>query len=187
MNNLQRRAEREILELEENSGIGIVLLGRPYHNDPGINHGIFDALNRQGYPIFTIDSLPRSGVIVDRLFDRETAHRHPLDIRDLWKKCYSENTSLKIWAARFVSRHPNLIALDLSSFRCGHDAPLYSVLDDLFNHSTSPYFTFHEIDENKPESSIRLRVETIHYFLQRYREVLLQGAEESWQRSLSAV
>ncbi len=187
LKDLQRRAEREILELEEKSGIGIVLLGRPYHNDPGINHGIFDALNRQGYPIFTIDSLPRSGELVNRLFSREIEHGHPMDIRDLWKKCYSENTSLKIWAARFVSRHPNLIALDLSSFRCGHDAPLYSVLDDLFNHSTSPYFTFHEIDENKPESSIRLRVETIHYFLQRYREVLLQGAEGSWQRSLSAV
>ena len=185
--NLQARAERVILDLEQKSGIGIVLLGRPYHNDPGVNHGILDALNSHGYPLFTIESLPRSGQLVERIFEQDSERGHPMDIRDLWMKCYSENTSLKIWAAKFVSRHPNLIALDLSSFRCGHDAPLYSLLDDLFSQSASPYFTFHEIDENRPESSIRLRVESIHYFLQRYREELSQRAEGSWQRSLSAV
>ena len=110
-----------------------------------------------------------------------------MDIRDVWGKCYSENTSLKVWAAKFVSRHPNLIALDLSSFRCGHDAPLYSLLDDIFSLSPSPYFTFHEIDENKPESSIKLRVETMHYFLQRLRGERLNTEGRLWQKSLSAV
>lgn len=187
LKDMQARAEEAIFDLERNSGIGIVLLGRPYHNDPGVNHGILDALNRRGYPLITIESLPRTGELVERIFEQEIQTEHPLDIRDLWTKCYCENTSLKIWAAKFVSRHPNLCALDLSSFRCGHDAPLYSLLDDLFSQSASPYFTFHEIDENRPESSIRLRVESIHYFLQRYREELLQKAEDSWQRSLSVV
>jgi predicted CoA-substrate-specific enzyme activase len=184
---LQSKAERVIMNLENNSGIGIVLLGRPYHNDPGVNHGILDALNRHGYPLLTIESLPRRGKLVERLFEEEIKTEHAMDIRDIWSKCYSENTSLKIWAAKFTSRHPNLIALDLSSFRCGHDAPLYSVLDDLFSRSASPYFTFHEIDENRPESSIRLRVESIHYFLQRYHEDLIRKSEDSWQRSLSVV
>jgi predicted CoA-substrate-specific enzyme activase len=185
--NLQMQAAREIEKLEHSGGIGIVLLARPYHNDPGVNHGILDALNRHGYPIFTVDSLPRSGEIVERLFRDEIGTSHAMDVRDVWVKCYSENTSLKIWAAKFVARHPNLVALDLSSFRCGHDAPLYSVMDDIFNQTASPYFTFHEIDENKPESSIRLRVETIHYFLQRHREELQQREGPQWQKSLSAV
>jgi predicted nucleotide-binding protein (sugar kinase/HSP70/actin superfamily) len=86
-----------------------------------------------------------------------------------------------------VARHPNLIALDLSSFRCGHDAPLYSVLDDIFSLSPSPYFTFHEIDENKPESSIKLRVETMHYFLKRVKEDRLYTEGPRWQKSLSVV
>jgi predicted nucleotide-binding protein (sugar kinase/HSP70/actin superfamily) len=184
---MQTKAEAVISDLERDSRIGIVLLGRPYHNDPGVNHGILDALNRHGYPLLTIDSLPRSGSLVERIFEQEVQTEHPMDIRDLWIKCYSENTSLKIWAAKFVSRHPNLVALDLSSFRCGHDAPLYSLLDDVFSKSASPYFTFHEIDENKPESSIRLRVESIHYLLQRYREELIRKSEDSWQRSLSVV
>ena len=187
LQDLQGKASQAIHELEIHGGVGIVLLGRPYHSDPGVNHGILDALNRHGYPIFTIESLPRSGEIVERLFGREIEKSHPMDIRDVWTRCYSESTSLKVWAAKFVSRHPNLIALDLSSFRCGHDAPLYSVLDDIFNQSPSPYFTFHEIDENKPESSIKLRVETMHYFLQRQREALLHTEGLQWQKSLSVV
>jgi hypothetical protein len=34
----------------------------------------------------------------------------------------------------------------------------------------TPYFSFKDIDENKPSGSIRIRVETIHYFLKRYIE-----------------
>ena len=36
--------------------------------------------------------------------------------------------------------------------------------------SGTPYFSFKDIDENKPSGSIRIRVETIGYFLKRYRE-----------------
>jgi predicted CoA-substrate-specific enzyme activase len=182
LDNLQKKAENLIVELEKMGEIGIVLLGRPYHNDPGINHGILDQLNKCGYPIFTIESLPKAGSMTQRLFKRDLERgkiRHALDISDVWPKCYSENTSLKIWAAKFVSKHPNLIALDLSSFRCGHDAPTYSVIDDIFNGTDSPYFTFHEIDENKPLGSIKLRVETIDYFLKRLQEEALKCQKSS--------
>jgi len=176
LSGLRQRAEQVLLNIEESGAIGIVLLGRPYHNDPGIHHGILDELNKRGYPIFTIESLPRSGKIVRRIFAQELVQKkmHQLDIRDTWLKCYSENSAMKVWAAKFTARHPNLVALDLSSFRCGHDAPIYSVVDEIFSRYRSPYFTFHEIDENKPASSIKLRVETIDYFLTRYREELSQ-------------
>ena len=36
--------------------------------------------------------------------------------------------------------------------------------------SGTPYFCFKDIDENKPTGSIKIRVETIDYFLKRYRE-----------------
>ena len=65
--------------------------------------------------------------------------------------------------------------------------PDTQVLDDIFSLSPSPYFTFHEIDENKPESSIKLRVETMHYFLQRVKEDRLYTEGPRWQKSLSAV
>jgi len=38
--------------------VGIVMLGRPYHHDPGLNHGILDELQKRGYPILTQSALP---------------------------------------------------------------------------------------------------------------------------------
>jgi hypothetical protein len=58
----------------------------------------------------------------------------------------------------------------MSSFKCGHDAPIYSVVESIIERSGTPYFSFKDIDENKPTGSIRIRVETIHYFLKRYVE-----------------
>src|SRR5436853_579486 len=93
-----------------------------------------------------------------------------LDITDAWKNSYSENTSQKVWAAKYPARHPNLVALELSSFKCGHDAPIYTTVEETVTNSGTPYFSFKDIDENKPTGSIRIRVETISYFLKRYRE-----------------
>jgi predicted nucleotide-binding protein (sugar kinase/HSP70/actin superfamily) len=92
-----------------------------------------------------------------------------LDISDEWEISYSENTNQKVWAAKFTARHPNLIALDLSNFKCGHDAPIYTVIEEILENSGTPYFSFKDIDENKSTGSIKLRVETIDYFLKRYR------------------
>src|SRR5690606_20774248 len=83
------------------------------------------------------------------------------------------NTSRKVWAAKYVARHPNLVGLELSSFKCGHDAPIYSVIEEIVENSGTPFFYFKDIDENKPAGSIKIRVETIAYFLSRYREDLL--------------
>jgi len=104
----------------------------------------------------------------------EGAIASPFDLSDVWKHSYSENTWRKLWAAKVAARHPNLVAVELSSFKCGHDAPVYSTVQRIVQDSGTPYFCFKDIDENKPASSIRLRIETIAYFLERYRnEVVL--------------
>jgi len=69
-----------------------------------------------------------------------------------------------------TARHPNLVGLELSSFKCGHDAPIYTVVEEVVERSGTPFFAFKDIDENKPTGSIKIRVETISYFLKRYRE-----------------
>jgi predicted nucleotide-binding protein (sugar kinase/HSP70/actin superfamily) len=79
-----------------------------------------------------------------------------------------------VWAAKFTARHPNLVALEISSFKCGHDAPIYGVIESIIENSGTPYFCFKDLDENKPSGSIRIRVETIDYFLRRYREQVIK-------------
>jgi predicted nucleotide-binding protein (sugar kinase/HSP70/actin superfamily) len=169
-----REQGREILKkLEAENGIGIVLLARPYHNDPGLNHEILEEFQKLGYPVLTMASLPLDEDILEQLFGddvRAGVIQGPLDISDAWKNSYSENTSQKIWAAKYTARHPNLVALELSSFKCGHDAPIYTAVEETVTNSGTPYFSFKDIDENKPAGSIKIRVETISYFLKRYRE-----------------
>jgi predicted nucleotide-binding protein (sugar kinase/HSP70/actin superfamily) len=115
--------------------------------------------------------------MLERLFGEEVKAgviSSPLDITDAWKNSYSCSTNHKVWAAKFTARHPNLVALEISSFKCGHDAPIYGVVEGIIEQSGTPYFCFKDLDENKPTGSIRIRIETIDYFLRRYREQVIQ-------------
>jgi hypothetical protein len=48
------------------------------------------------------------------------------------------------------------------------------VVERIIEQSGTPYFCFKDLDENKPATSIKIRVETIDYFLKRYRDDLLR-------------
>ena len=176
-----RKRAREVLDtLERENRLGIVMLGRVYHHDPGLNHEIMEEFQKLGYPVFSQSLLPMDEDLLERFFGEEVRAgtiAHALDIRDVWKNAYSASTNVKIWAAKFTARHPNLVALEISNFKCGHDAPIYSVIEDIIENSGTPYFSFKDLDENKPTGSIKIRVETIDYFLKRYQENLLKKAE----------
>jgi activator of 2-hydroxyglutaryl-CoA dehydratase/predicted nucleotide-binding protein (sugar kinase/HSP70/actin superfamily) len=175
---LRQRARQALAALEREGRLGIVVLGRAYHHDPGINHGIFDELQKHGYTIFSQSTLPLDRDLLDRLFGAELtagAIADPLEVSDVWKNTISASSCLKLWAAKFTARHPNLIALEVSSFKCGHDAPIYSVVQEIIERSATPYFAFKDLDENRPAGAIRIRVETMDYFLRRFVEERSQG------------
>ena len=86
----------------------------------------------------------------------------------------------------------NLVALEISSFKCGHDAPIYGVIEGIIEQSGTPYLCFKDLEENKPSGSIKIRVETIDYFLRRYREEVIHQRKQTrtltrnwrrWKRS----
>jgi predicted nucleotide-binding protein (sugar kinase/HSP70/actin superfamily) len=177
-NEIRRQARETLDQLEREDRIGIVMLGRVYHHDPGLNHEIMEEFQKLGYPVFSQSTLPIDEDLLDRLFGEEVRAgmiTHPLDISDVWKNRYSTSTNHKVWAAKFTARHPNLVALEVSSFKCGHDAPIYGVIEGIIEQSGTPYFSFKDLDENKPSGSIRIRVETIDYFLRRYREDIIKN------------
>jgi predicted CoA-substrate-specific enzyme activase len=189
---IRQRARQVMGQLEREDRIGIVMLGRPYHHDPGLNHEIMEEFQKLGYPIFSQNTLPLDEDMLERFFGEEVRAgviSHPLDITDAWKNSYSCSTNHKVWAAKFTARHPNLVALEISSFKCGHDAPIYGVIEGIIERSGTPYFCFKDLDENKPSGSIRIRVETIDYFLRRYREEIIKKrkAAEDIEAQLAAM
>jgi len=187
---IRQRSRAALDELERNKRVGIVVLARPYHHDPGLNHEILDEFQKLGYPVFSQSTLPLDPDLLERLFGDEVrsgAIKDPLEIQDVWKNSYSASTNHKVWAAKFTARHPHLVALELSSFKCGHDAPIYTTIESIIERSGTPYFSFKDIDENKPTGSIKIRVETIHYFLTRYIEQLNrpQLSQEEIERQMA--
>ncbi|AUX35632.1 MULTISPECIES: BadF/BadG/BcrA/BcrD ATPase family protein [Sorangium] len=171
---------RAILEtVEAENRVAILMVGRPYHSDPGLNHGIPEEFQVLGYPILSVRSLPRDMEYLARYFKDEIANgQHPLDINDVWPENYSANSAQKVWAVKFAARHPNVVLLDLSSFKCGHDAPTYGIIDSIVSSSATPYAALHDIDANKPGGSIKIRVKTYAHSLKLHEEALEDAAKK---------
>jgi len=172
---LQRRGLEILQKLEEENKVGVLLLGRPYHLDPGLNHGVLDEFQALGYPVLSIRSVPKDATWLARFFKDDLARgfiQSPLDVSDVWPENYSANSVQKVWAAKFAARHPNVVVLDLSSFKCGHDAPTYGLIDNIISSSHTPYSALHDIDANKPGGSIKIRVKTYAHTLSLHEERL---------------
>ncbi|MBM4357093.1 MAG: CoA activase [Deltaproteobacteria bacterium] len=165
---------RAILEtVEAENRIAVLVVGRPYHSDPGLNHGIPEEYQVLGYPILSVRSLPRQPDFLKRYFrDSED----PLDINDVWPENYSANSAQKVWAVKYAARHPNIALLDLSSFKCGHDAPTYGIVDSIVSAAQVPYAAQHDLDANKPGGSIKIRVKTYAHSLKMHAEALEDAA-----------
>ncbi len=165
---------RAILEtVEAENRIAILMVGRPYHSDPGLNHGIPEEFQVLGYPILSVRSLPRDPAYLARWFKEEIARgQHPLDINDVWPENYSANSAQKVWAVKYAARHPNIALLDLSSFKCGHDAPTYGIVESIVSAAGAPYAALHDMDANKPSGSIKIRVKTYAHSLKLHEEAL---------------
>jgi len=178
---------RAILEtVESENRVAILVIGRPYHSDPGLNHGIPEEFQVLGYPILSVRSIPRDSDYLARYFKEETARgQHPLDINDVWPENYSANSAQKVWAVKFAARHPNVVLLDLSSFKCGHDAPTYGVVESIVSASATPYAALHDIDANKPGGSIKIRVKTYAHSLKLHEEALEDTAKKKSELALS--
>jgi predicted nucleotide-binding protein (sugar kinase/HSP70/actin superfamily) len=178
---------RAILEtVEHENRIAILMVGRPYHSDPGLNHGIPEEFQVLGYPILSVRSIPRDMEYLSRYFEGEIERgQHPLDINDVWPENYSANSAQKVWAVKFAARHPNVVVLDLSSFKCGHDAPTYGIVESIISASATPYQALHDIDANKPGGSIKIRVKTFAHSLKLYQESLEDLAQKKSALELS--
>jgi len=162
-------------EAVKNDEIVILLLGRPYHSDPGLNHEVLDEFQSLSFKTLSMRAIPKDEVYLMNYFGEDVRAgfiESPYDIRDVWLENFSTNSAQKVWAAKFAARHPNVAVLDISSFKCGHDAPTYAIIDKILGASKTPHLTLHDIDANKPGGSIKIRVKTFAYTLEQYKQTL---------------
>ena len=169
-------AGRQMLEhAEQTDGTVVLVLSRPYHADPGLEHEVTAELQALGYPVLSISSIPKDREWLKRFWRQDLESGLTPDIFDInfiWPENFSSNSAMKLWAALFAARHPNVAVLDLSSFKCGHDAPIYHLVERTLARSHTPMLALHDLDANKPGGSIGIRIRTFAYALERQRERL---------------
>src|SRR6202790_1462842 len=136
----------------------VLVLGRPYHMDPGIGHEIEADLQAHGYPIVWLQYLPIDDDLLNWLFGEEVQAkkiRSPLDISDVWTSSNSSNTNEIMWGAKFAARFPWVTwELRLSHYECGMDEPTYT--------------------PTKRGGTIPTRIETIVHSLAKYSEKIIE-------------
>jgi len=150
----------------------LLVLARPYHMDPGIGHEIEVDLQAHGYPVLWTQYLPTDRDLLDWMFGPDIAAgeiKSPLDIGDVWPSSYSANTNEILWAAKFAARMPWIACVvRLSSYECGMDQPTYTPVQQIVERSGTLFFSFQDLDSTKPAGSVKIRVETIAHYLQKY-------------------
>ncbi len=173
-----RKKSREIIKwCISESRPAVLILARPYHMDSGIGHDIDAEFQAYGYPVLWYNYLPLDEDILSWLFGKDIQAgiiRSFFDISDVWKSSYSSNTNEIIWAAKFGSRFPWITAvIRLSSYECGMDQPTFTPVQRIVESRGTLFFKFGELDETKPTGSIKIRVETITYYLERYSKEIM--------------
>ena len=174
-----RAKSREILEwCAKNNHPCILILARPYHMDPGIGHEIDGEFQSCGYPVVWGQYLPTDEDLMGWLFGAEIEAgiiKSPFDISDVWTSSYSSNTNEILWGAKFAARFPWITAVvRLSSYECGMDQPTYTPVQRIVEASGTLYFKFGDLDETRPSGSIKIRVETIDYYVKKYSEEIIR-------------
>ncbi|MEE8300938.1 MAG: acyl-CoA dehydratase activase-related protein, partial [Candidatus Tectomicrobia bacterium] len=108
----------------------ILVLGRPYHMDPGIGHEIEGQIQSHGYPVLWLQYFSTDADIMEWLFADELQAgqiNSPFDISDVWAASYSSNTNEILWGAKVGTRCPwTTCIIHFSSYECGMDQPTYT-------------------------------------------------------------
>lgn len=177
---MQEKGRLMLEQVEKENRFAILMIGRPYHSDPGLNHDVLEEFQALGYSILSMRSIPKDEDWLNRFFETDLKNgrvQHALEVTDVWPENFSANSAQKVWAAKFAARHPHVAVLDLSSFKCGHDAPTYGLVESIISTAGTPYLALHDIDANKPSGSIKLRVKTFAHSLSMHEDRLREKAE----------
>jgi len=155
----------------------ILVLARPYHMDPGIGHEIEADLQAYGYPVLWTQYLPTDADLMDWLFAEDVRAgtvKSGFDIRDVWPSSYSGNTNDILWGAKVGARLPWVTCvIRLTSYECGMDQPTFTPVQQIVERSGTLFFSFQDLDSTKPAGSVKIRVETIAYYLARYSQEII--------------
>ena len=141
---IRAKGEETLAWMEATGTHGIVLAGRPYHNDPEINHAIPELLTSFGLAVLTEDSIAHLGTL-----------ERPIRLVDQWMY----HTRLYA-AAKVATERRDLDLVQLNSFGCGLDALTTDQVQEILERAGKVY-TVLKIDEVSNLGAARIRVRSL--------------------------
>ncbi len=136
---------RLLREAKEDGRLVILLIGRPYHLDPLINHGVPRLLTDLGVDVLTEDAIPLQD-------GEELDNKHVLTQWEYLNRFYH--------AARWVGETDGVEMVQLNSFACGPDAYTMDEVKNILR-SYGKNHTVVRIDEIESSGSTKLRLRSL--------------------------
>ena len=130
--------------LEQTGEHAILLVGRPYHVDPEINHGITEMIQSYGLPILSEDMVYHVPVDAPKI-----------SVVNQW----SYHARL-YHAAQFAAQNPNVTLIQLSSFGCGLDALTIEQVKEILE-AHGKIYTMIKLDEVSNLGAARIRLRSL--------------------------
>lgn len=144
-----------LTRLETTGEHAILLVGRPYHIDPEINHGIDAMIQSYGLPILSEDCVYHTEVDAPKV-----------SVVNQW----SYHARL-YHAAQFAAQNPNVTLIQLSSFGCGLDALTIEQVKEILE-AHGKIYTMIKLDEVSNLGAARIRLRSLLAALKRKSPVV---------------
>jgi len=136
--------ETVLARIKETSEQAILLVGRPYHVDPEINHGIAEMIQSYKLPIISEDAV-----------DNLPVTEKEISVVNQW----SYHSRL-YHAAHFAAENSNVTLIQLSSFGCGLDALTTDQVKEILE-SHGKIYTMIKLDEVSNLGAARIRLRSL--------------------------
>lgn len=157
---VRQKTEEILAELKHSGQRAIVLLGRPYHIDPEVNHGLPQLIQSFGWAVLSEDCL------------EHLSSEPNLRVIDQW-----EYHARLYRAARYVADHPELPLeiVQLNSFGCGLDAVTIDQVKEILDRADRLH-TVIKLDSINNLGAARIRLRSLW-------AALRERQSSSWQPS----
>ena len=159
-NDVKKFGEEILKRIERTGEQAILLVGRPYHIDPEINHGISEMIQSYNLPIIS----------EDMIYHLPTKSKN-ISLVNQW----SYHARL-YHAAHFATEHQNITLIQLSSFGCGLDALTTEQVKEILE-SHGRIYTMIKLDEVSNLGAARIRLRSLLAALKRKIPVAYQEIE----------
>ncbi len=152
---LKEMGQKVIDEVTKKDGFAVVMAGRPYHNDPLINHELPELLVSMGVPVLTADSLPD--------LPKVELRKSRIDIVN--------NFHARVLGSSILAaQNPHLEMIQIVSFGCGHDAVLSDEVVRMMKEISGKSPLILKVDESDAQGPLRIRVRSFVETIERKRK-----------------